>query len=94
MHTRIKYNFEGSIGISRQTYGTTSGENVRIVVDKENFTFEIVNPDGKAIVQGGKTKNYAVLLRQAKRALVSLGYDFSLEERDRDYGIVRKQETI
>lgn len=91
MHTRIKYNFEGPIGISRQTYGTTSGENVRIVVDKENFTFEIVNPDGKALVQGGGVTNYGVLLRKAKKALVSLGYDFAVEDRDRNYGIVSKQ---
>lgn len=93
MHTRIKYTFEGPIGISRQTYGTTSGENVRIVVDKQNFTFEIVNPDGKAIVSGGGVSNYAVLLRKAKKALVALGYDFSLEERDRDYGVVKAQQN-
>lgn len=94
MYTRIKYNFEGPIGISRQTYGTTSGENVRIVVDKENFTFEIVNPDGKAIVVGGGVSNYGVLLRKAKKALVSLGYDFAVEDRNRDFGIVKKQEQV
>jgi len=90
MHQRIRYDFEGAIGISRQTYGTTSGENVRIVIDRENFTFEIVNHDGKALVQGGNTKNYIVLLRQAKKALIHLGYNFATEERDRNYGIVKK----
>lgn len=87
MHMRIRYDFDGHIGISRQTYGTASGENVRVVIDRENFKFEIVNHDGKAIVSGGNTKNYIVLLRQAKKALVALGYGFSVEERDRDYGV-------
>lgn len=90
MNMRIRYDFEGPIGISRNTYGTTSGENVRIVVDKDNFKFEIVNHEGKAIVSGGDTTNYIVLLRQAKRALVNLGCGFAHEERNRDFGIVKK----
>lgn len=90
MHMRIRYDFDGAIGISRQTYGTVSGENVRVVVDKENFKFEIVNPEGKAVVVGGNTKNYIVLLRQAKKALIHLGCSFADEERDRDYGLVKK----
>lgn len=91
MHMRIRYDFKDNIGVSRQTYGTVSGENVRIVIDKENFKFEIVNHDGKAIVSGGNTSgNYAVLLRQAKKALMYLGYDFSKEERDRDYGVIKR----
>ena len=94
MKMRIRYDFEGPIGVSRQTYGTVSGENVRLVVDKVNFKFEIVNPDGKAIVSGGRTKNYIVLLRQAKRALELLGCDFDTEERDRDFGIVKKEVTL
>lgn len=91
MQMRIRYEFEGPIGISRATYGTASGENVKVVIDKENFTFEIVNSDGKAIVSGGKTKNYIVLLRQAKRALMRLGCTFNTEDRNRDYGIIRKR---
>lgn len=90
MKMRIRYDFEGPIGVSRQTYGTVGGEKVRVVVDKANFKFEIVNPDGKALVQGGKTKNYIVLLRQAKRALELLGCDFATEERNRDFGIIKK----
>ena len=93
MKLRIRYDFEGSVGISRQTYGTVSGENVRVVVDRENFKFEIVNHEGKAIVAGGKTNNYIVLLRQAKKALMNLGCDFGTEERNRDYGIVRKEQA-
>jgi hypothetical protein len=98
MGMRIRYNFkddtgmETNLGISRQTYTTASGEYVRVVVDKENFKFEIVNNDGKAIVSGGDTKNYIVLLRQAKRALEGLGAAFATEERNRDYGIVKKGE--
>lgn len=90
MSMRIRYDFEGHIGISRQTYGTVSGENVRIVVDKANHKFEIINHEAKAIVTGGNTKNYIVLLRQAKKALIHLGVVFSSEERNRDYGIVKK----
>lgn len=90
MHMRIRYDFKDNIGVSRQTYGTASGESVRIVIDKENFKFEIVNHDGKAVVAGGNTSNYGVLLRQAKRALKYLGYDFSTEERDRDYGVIKR----
>lgn len=90
MHMRIRYDFEGHIGISRQTYGTVSGENVRIVIDRQNFKFEIINHEAKAIVAGGNTKNYIVLLRQAKKALIHLGVVFSNEERDRNYGVVKK----
>jgi len=86
MNMRIRYDFDGHIGISRNTYGTSTG-NVRIVVDKENFKFEIVNSDGKAVVSGGDTTNYIVLLRKAKRALLHLGCTFSTEERDRDFGL-------
>lgn len=98
MGMRIRYNFRDesgavtTIGVSRQTYTTASGEYVRVVIDKAAFKFEIVNNDGKAIVSGGNTKNYIVLLRQAKRALETLGAQFSTEERDRDYGLVKKGE--
>lgn len=91
MQMRIRYDFDGPIGVSRQTYGTATGENVRVVVDKQNYKYEIVNTDGKAIVSGGNTKNYIVLLRQAKKALMSLGYTFADEERNRDYGLVSKK---
>lgn len=91
MYTRIKYEFNGSIGISRQTF-KLNGQDLRIVVDKDAFYFEIIDNVGNSLVKGGKTKNYAVLLRQAKRALNKLGYEFDVERRDRDYGIVKKQE--
>lgn len=92
MAKRIRYDFDGAIGISRQTYGTKGGQSVRIVIDKENFKFELVNHNGQALVSGGKSSagNYIVLLRQAKRALINLGCDFTDEERNRDFGLVKK----
>lgn len=96
MNMRIRYNFKDKtgldtpIGVSRQTYLTASGDYVRVVIDKEAFKFEIITNEGVAVVSGGNTKNYIVLLRQAKRALEQLGIQFSTEERNRDYGIVRK----
>lgn len=90
MNSRIRYDFDEHIGVSRMTYGTRSGDNVRVVVDTQNFKFEIVNTRNEVIVSGGNTKNYIVLLRQAKRALMALGCLFQDEERDRDYGVVRK----
>jgi len=92
MRTRIKYNFEGPVGISRQSF-RVNGQDLRIVVNRDNYTFEIVDLQGSPVLKGGDTKNYAVLLRQAKRALVNLGCDFAAEKRDRDYGVVRKTET-
>jgi len=91
MTSRIRYDFDQNIGISRLTYGTRSGENVRVVVDTQNFKFEIVNVRNEVIVAGGNTKNYIVLLRQAKRALVALGCLFENEERDRDFGVRKAQ---
>lgn len=91
MRMRVRYDYDGNIGVSRQTYGTASGS-VRIVIDKENFKFEIVDSDGKALVSGGNTQNFIVLLRQAKRALEHLGCTFDTEERDRDFGIRARQD--
>ncbi len=89
MHKRIKYDFNGSIGISRQSF-RVDGEDLRIVINKDDFYFEIVDSEGSPLLKGGNTKNYNVLLRQAKRALGKLGYIFGIETRDRDYGVVRK----
>jgi len=91
--TRIKYNYEGPVGISRQSY-KVNGKDVRIVIDKEKFSFEIVDNEGAEVASGGNTKNYNVLLRQAKRALIKLGCEFGTEKRNRDYGLVKKEENI
>lgn len=90
MSFRIKYKYEGSVGISRQTF-KVGGEDLRIVINKDDFKFQIVDREGLAKVEGGNTKNYNVLLRQAKRALEKLGYEFKTESRNRDYGLVRKE---
>jgi len=91
MNTRIKYNYDGHIGISRQTFKVDNGQDVRIVINKEDFKFEIVDDEGRTLIEGGNTSNYNVLLRQAKRALVKLGHEFGVEKRDRDYGLVKKE---
>lgn len=91
MTKRIRYDFTANIGISKQVYKIGNGDQVRVVVDKENFRFEIVNNNGEAVQAGGNTKNYIVLLRQAKTALERLGCTFSTEQRDRDYGLVSKR---
>lgn len=93
MGTRIKYNFEGPIGISRQVF-RVNGKELRIVINREDFNFEIVDSEGLAVAEGGNTKNYNVLLRQAKRALEKMGYEFNVETRNRNYGVIRKENTI
>lgn len=93
MSKRIRYDFTNNIGISKQIYTIGNGDQVRVVIDKANFKFEIVNNAGEAVQAGGNTKNYIVLLRQAKTALERLGCTFLVEERDRDYGLVSKKET-
>jgi len=80
MSSRIKYDFIENIGISRRTY-KIGKKHLRIVLDRANFTFEIVDIDGVAVVSGGDTINYIVLMRQAKRALIKLGYSFKKETR-------------
>lgn len=92
MHTRVKYVFEGNgpIGYSKQYFKITGGKQVQVWIDKQNFTFQVQDQDGNVLEIGGNTKNYAVLLRQAKRAVKNLGYDFGDEERNRDYGLVKK----
>lgn len=91
MRMRLSYNWEGHIGQSRQTFATESGIFVKVVVDKLNNEFEIVNQRNEVIVHGGGVTNYIVLLRKIKRALVDLGVKTLVkEERDRNYGIVKK----
>lgn len=94
MKQRIRYDDQGNnIFMSRQTYGVASGSNVVIVIDKSKMTFEIIDIKTKlAIVSGGDTKNYVVLLRKSKRALEHLGVTFAEEIRNRDFG-VRLKET-
>lgn len=88
MATRIKFVYDtdkladATIGTSRQTF-TVNGKDVRLLVNFKDFYFEVVDNEGNAIAKGGKTKNRAVLLRQAKRELQRLGCDFGTETRNR-----------
>ena len=86
MNTRIKYEYVGPIGISRQTFNV-NGREVKLVIDKDEFSFKIVDNDGYSLLEGGNTNNYNVLLRQAKRALTKMGCKFNEENRNRNYGI-------
>lgn len=92
MKLRIRYDFDGPIGISRASYSTANNGSVRLVIDKEKGHFEIVDHNGTAIVSKPGSKNYITLLRQTKRALERLGVQFGQEERNRDYGVRPKQE--
>lgn len=92
MNTRIKFHYDtdkmkdASYGTSRQSF-LINGKEVRLFVHFKDFYFEVIDNDGNALAKGGKTKNRAVLLRQAKRALVKLGCTFSNETRDRGVNI-------
>jgi len=89
MQTRIKFQYDtkkladATYGTSRQSFNI-DGEQVRLFVHFKDFYFEVIKNDGTAIAKGGNTRNRAVLLRQAKRTLVKLGYEFSNETRNRD----------
>lgn len=84
MHTRIKYNYEGDgLYASRQVFNVNEKDCI-VMLDYNNFKFEIIDIKTKeCVVSGGKTKNKAVLKRQAKRALKKLGFEFNVETRKR-----------
>ncbi len=95
MSVRIKFEYntdkmkDADYGMSRQKFTDNKGQQVRLFVHFKEFYFEIVDDEGNALVKGGKTKNRAVLLRQAKKALVNLGCTFKKELRHRE----RKEES-
>lgn len=92
MHTRIKYDYSGPVGISKQVF-RHNGLDLRVVINVEEFYFEIVTNDGQPVVKGGNTKNVAVLKRQAKRALVKYGYEFGSETRNKGTVGINEQTT-
>lgn len=84
MKTRIRYNSDNNLLISRQTFTGSNYTPYRIVLDKENLSYKIMNAATDEIVTtGGNTKNLTVLKSKAKNALVSLGVEFDTETRDR-----------
>ena len=89
MHTRIKYEYSGPVGISKQVF-KYKGQDLRVVINVEEFYFEIVTDDGLAVIKGGNTSNVAVLKRQAKRALVRHGYEFGAETRNKEVVILNE----
>ena len=91
---RIKYEYDGLIGISRQIF-RINGIETKVYLDTENFKFEIVDIEGELISSGGKTKkgNLEVLKRQAKRALEELGVEFEDEKRKPRKGKVDESKT-
>lgn len=84
---RFKYDTkklaDATYGTSRQSFNL-NGEDVRLFVHFKDFYYEVIRNDGTAVATGGNTKNRAVLLRQAKNALVKLGCKFDEETRDRN----------
>lgn len=89
MNTRIKFKYDtkkledATYGFSKQVF-RVNGKEVRLFVHFKEFYFEVIDNDEKVIEKGGQTKNRAVLLRQAKRALVNLGVIFGDETRNRE----------
>ena len=83
MIKRIKYDYMGLIGLSRQTF-KVNGIDIRVYLDTENFKFELVSEDGIAVFKGGNSKrgNLHVLKRQVKKALEDFGVEFETEQRN------------
>ena len=82
MTKRIKYEYMGKIGVSRQVFNVL-GIDVRVYLDTEEFKFELVDDNGIAIFKGGNSKkgNLHVLKRQVKKALEDFGIEFETEKR-------------
>ncbi len=87
-NTRIRYSKNGATLISRRIFATLDGKAYRIFLDTESMKYSINDVNGIAEgVDGGKTKNLAVLKIQAKEALMSLGVNFESENRNRGNNI-------
>lgn len=85
MQTRIKYNFDetGVLGESRQIF-KVNGREVKVYLLMDNLKYQIRdNSTGDVLKEGGNTKNRAVLLKQAKKGLSDLGFNFGEEKRNR-----------
>ena len=82
MRLRIRYDYEGPIGISTQSFNI-KGRDCRVVIHTTDFYYEVVDSAGEALAKGGGTSNLAVLKRKAKRELEKLGYEFGDESRKR-----------
>lgn len=82
-NTRIRYTkVNNGLCRSRQIFGLPGGKEVAVQLDYNTFQFTIKNVvTDEVVLQGGATKNKAVLKIQAKRELEKLGAKFLSEER-------------
>lgn len=93
MQTRIRFIYDGeaqgngktrhnaAFAESRQVF-KLGDKHVKLYLDLKNFYYEVVDiQNNTPVVKGGNTKNTAVLLKQAKRALKKLGCEFDNETR-------------
>lgn len=85
-NTRIRYTkqSDGMLQSVRSIEIDQEPGRVFVKLDVDNFKFYILEPNTMSVlVEGGKTKNLAVLKRQAKRMLTQLGASFGEEKRNK-----------
>jgi len=81
--TRIRYNeIVDGVCQSKQAYRISTGKEVKVELDFNNFEFRIIDAiSGNKLLSGGSTRNKSVLKIQAKRSLEALGVSFAEEVR-------------
>lgn len=96
MQSRIRYEYSKElpgIGVSKQRFVIDGKHHIVLIHTKEMY-FEIQDLEGVVRYRGGDgINNLHVLKRHVKRALMRCGCVFKTEERNRDYGLVEKQNT-
>jgi hypothetical protein len=85
MERRIRYTKTGSgLLTSLRNFTTANGAEVKVELDVNNKKFRILDAvTGSELVNGGDTRNVAVLKIQAKEALKGVGVQFAPEIRNR-----------
>lgn len=82
MNTRIRYEKDGAFLVSTRVF-VVNNVPYKVKLNVVEKTYALIDQETGAVpVQGGGTKNLTVLKRQAKRALVKLGYNFAGETRN------------
>jgi len=82
-YTRIRYIKTSKSGVVRSTRKFHIGvSQYEVVLDFNTMQFILREINTEEKVKGGKTKNIAVLKKQAKRGLEKLGYIFEDENRN------------
>lgn len=94
MQSRIRYEYSKElpgVGVSKQRFVIDSKHHIVLIHTNEMY-FEVQDLEGTVVFKGGDgITNLHVLKRHVKRALMRLGCVFKTEERDRDYGLVKKE---